>query len=72
MSLRNNPMAQLAVYNSRKRTGDARKIQERMGDAYSVSFISKVLRAESYNKAIISNAYNLARRRTKNSDMVSA
>lgn len=62
--------AKLAHYNARKREGDASKLYWNMESNYSYSHISNVLAGRRKNEEIVNEAYKMARRRMKNSELV--
>ena len=62
-----NTPAQLAFYNARKRKGDASKIY--WTSSYSFSHICNVLAGRRRNTEIVNEAYKMARRRMKNSEL---
>ncbi len=62
--------AKLAHYNARKRKSDASKLYWNMESNYSYSHISNVLAGRRKNEEIVNEAYKMARRRMKNSELV--
>ena len=61
--------AKLAHYTARKREGDASKLYWRNESNYSFSHICNVLAGRRKNEEIVNEAYKLARRRMKNSEL---
>lgn len=66
-----NRTAKLAFYNARKRQGDTARLAEETG--FTTRFVNYVKRGDRRVNDTIANAmYNLARRRTKTSELATA
>ena len=66
-----NKTAKLAFYNARKREGDTTRLAEETG--FTTRFVNYVKAGERRINDTLANAmYNLARRRTKTSELATA
>jgi hypothetical protein len=68
MSTRLNKTAKLAFYTARSREGDTARLSEATG--FTTRFVNYVKAGErSINDTLANAMYNVARRRTKNSEL---
>jgi hypothetical protein len=66
-----NKTAKLAFYKARNRQGDTARLAEATG--FTTRFVNYVLADERNVNDVLANAmYNIARRRTKNSELAKA